>query len=476
MPTTLWLWPRQSSPSSADVARSRSLTLLAGGLTLAILAGCSSTPTGIRRASSPGPPGAGTFSEADVQHAVDDLARVGVETRIRPSDSAPITAITGDPSPVRLLRTQVRNLALEAGGGGGTKGTDLDALTSAGGGGPVSALIAGWAATGTTPGATLGATLLGKGGASDAAGKVFPSLALVAFVADVDGGTGGASSRPSNLLVTSAGYCAEISAYLSDALNGIVNSTADPPAWLKQLIDLYAPQYKDNPGLLQKTIGALALLSYATSLARPWTVSLLPDPAAVAYGIEGEDPVEGEVDLTVISGADVFADDVADCASLADAQLASVPVEGSSVVWDSSGLGAHATDVAGQSQVDDTGTAALTYQTATESKEDADNGDPVTRPRWGHRVGRSGRDDGPRRRRQIDPPGRRRRVTRRRYGQGALPGHGADAQHRHAAEWLCGHRRDLPPARGVTQPQPGGVGRHRHLGRDLGHRRVREHR
>ena len=111
-------------------------------------------------------------------------------------------------------------------------------------------------------------------------------------------------------------------------------------------------------------------------------MSLLPDPQAVAYGIEGEDPVEGEVDLTVISGADVFADDVADCASLADAQLASVPVEGSSVVWDSSGLGAHATDVAGQSQVDDTGIAALTYQTATESKDDADNGDPVSTQMW----------------------------------------------------------------------------------------------
>jgi hypothetical protein len=360
------------------VARSRSRTLLAGGLTLAILASCSSTPSpsGSSGASSPKPGEA--FTEADVQQAVDDLATLGMETRVRPSDSAPITAVTGNPSPVHLLRTQVRNLALERSGGGGTKAADLDALTAAGGGGPISALLAGWAATATTPGAKLGATLLGQGGPSDLAGKVFPTLALVEFIADVDGGSGTASSRPSNLLVTSGDYCSEISAYLSDALDGIVNSTADPPAWLAQLIDLYAPQYKDNAALLQKTIGALALLSYATSLARPWTVSLLPDPAAIAYGIEGQDPVGGEVDLTVLSGADVFGDDVADCASLADAQLASVPVEGSSVVWDSSGLGAHATDVAAQSQVDDLGVAALTYQTATESKDDADNGDPVS--------------------------------------------------------------------------------------------------
>jgi hypothetical protein len=375
MPTTLWLSPRPSLPSSADVGRSRRKTLLAGGLALAILAGCSSTPSpaGSSGASSPKP-----FTAADVQQAVDDLATLGVETRVRPSDSAPITAITGNPSPVHLLRTQVRNLALERSGGGGTKAADLDALTAAGGGGPISALLAGWASTGTTPGAKLGATLLGHGGPPDLAGKVFPTLAVVEFIADVDGASGATSFRPSNLLATSGDYCSEISAYLSDALNGIVNSTADPPAWLQQLIDLYAPQYKDNAALLQKTIGALALLSYATSLARPWTVSLLPDPASVAYGITGEDPVGGEVDLTVLSGADVFADDVADCASLADAQLASVPVEGSSVAWDSSGLGAHATDVAGQSQVDDLGVAALTYQTATESKDDADNGDPVT--------------------------------------------------------------------------------------------------
>jgi hypothetical protein len=365
--------------------RSRGKTLLAGGLTLVLLAGCSSTPSpaGSSGASSLKPtPGAGAFSQADVQQAVDDLATLGIETRVRPSDAAPISAVTGERSAVRLLRLQVRNLALERAGGGGTRGADLDALTAAGGGGPVSALIAGWADAGTTPGAKLAATLLGKDEPLDAAAKVFPTLALVAFVADVDGGGGAVSSAPSNLLVTSADYCSEISAYLSDALNGIVNSTADPPAWLKQLIDLYAPQYKNDPALLRKTIGALALLSYATSLARAWTVSLVPDPQAIAYGIEGQDPVSGEVDLTVDSGKDVFAGDVADCASLANAQLASVPVKGSSVAWDSSGLGAHATNVAGQSLVDENGAAALTYQTATESKDTADNGDPVTAQMW----------------------------------------------------------------------------------------------
>ena len=362
------------------MANNRRRKAVVVALAVAVLAACSSPGSKSPAAS----PKIASFGVADVQRAVDELAKLGIETRIRPSDAGPISAVTGDRSPVRLLRHQVRNLALERVGGGGTRGADLDALSAAGGGGPVSALLAGWAVAGTTAGAKLAASLVSRDGPSDPAAKVFPTLALIAFLADVNAGSSETSTggRPALLALASTDFCADVSAYLSDALDGIVNSTADPPAWLKQLIDLYAPQYNGDPELLHKTIGALALLSYATSLARTWTVSLVPDPQAVAYGIEGEDPVGGEVDLTVLSGADVFGDDVADCASLADAQLASVPVEGSSVVWDSSGLGAHATDVAGQSQVDDTGVAALTYQTATESKQDAENGDPVTVPMW----------------------------------------------------------------------------------------------
>jgi hypothetical protein len=342
------------------------------------------------------PSRAAALSAADVQRAVEDLATLGIETRVRPSDTTPIAPVPGDRSLVRLLRLQVQSLALEQVAGSGTRGADLDALSAAGGGGPVSPLLAEWAESGPTPAARWAASVLVQGPPADPVAVAYPTLVLLAFVADATSGNppaaqgpavpGGAllaaartgAGAPDGLaLAGGSDFCADVSAYLSDALNGIVDSTASPPAWLEQLIDLYAPQYMGDPVLLHKTIGALALLSYATSLARPWTVSLVPDPASVAYGVEGADPVEGEVDLTVLSGADTVGDDVADCASLADAQLASVPVEGSPVVWDSSGLGTHTTDVAGQSQVDDAGGAALTYQTATESKQDAEHGDPV---------------------------------------------------------------------------------------------------
>ena len=384
------------------IARRR--TILIGGLLLALLMGCGASPSLAPHsgASSDRPsPTAVPFSQADVQRAIDQLASIGVETRVRPADPAPITAISGDPSPVRLLRLQVRNLALEQAAGGGTVGVDLDRLSAAAGGGPVSPLVAGWAASGGTPAARWAAALLGKRVPADAPNRIFPTLAVVAFVADASGirrssdrpggaklalhrGLRGAGVGVPAVLTaaTSSGFCGEVSAYLSAALNGIVDSNAEVPAWLKQLIDLYVPQYANDPGRLRRTIGALALMTYATSLARPWSVNVLPDPAAIGYGIVGADPVEGEVQVSVSTGKEVLAAEVADCASLANAQLASIPVAGSSVIWDPSGLGAHATAQSAEAKLDENRAAGLTYETTTESREVADNGNPVTTQMW----------------------------------------------------------------------------------------------
>lgn len=372
-------------------------------LTVIFLAGCgsvSSTPAG-RASPGEAPAGTDVISASDVQRAVDDLAGLGIETRVRPSDATSIAPIQAARSLVRLLRFQVRNLALEQVAGGGIRGTDLDALSAAAGGGPVSQLLTAWTTSGPTPAASWAASLISPAQPADAAASIFPTLALVAFVADATSGSGqaaNASSRPPIAVLAAAqaghgaparlavangsDFCTEVSAYLSTALGDIVDADASPPAWLRQLIDLYAPQYANDPDALRRTIGAMALLSYATSLARPWTVNLVGDPLAVAYGIEGQDPVQGDVVLTVASGGDVLVDDVADCAALADAQLASVPIEGSSVVWDSSGLGVHAIEVSSTTKLDDIGSASLTYQTAAESQEVADQGDPVTAQVW----------------------------------------------------------------------------------------------
>ena len=350
------------------------------GLAAVLLAACGTAPSAAGPAQSSAPPGSArpaTVTQADVQRAVDDLAHLGIETRIRPSDAAPITPAVGARSPVRLLRFQVGNLALEQAAGGGTRGVDLDAVTAAAGGGPISQVIAGWAASGKTPASTWAASALRGASPDHATATVFPSLVLLAFVADAQSGSR-AIRAPSARLVVASDYCADVSAYLSTALGEIVDARADPPQWLKALIDLYAPQYATDPALLRKTIGAVALLAYATSLARPWAVSLVPDPEAVAYGVEGQDPVEADVNLTVFTGQDTFGSDVADCAALADAQVASIPVKDSAIVWDVSGLDGHAQEASADPQVDGSGAAQLSYTTTSESQDVAANGDPVT--------------------------------------------------------------------------------------------------
>ena len=142
--------------------------------------------------------------------------------------------------------------------------------------------------------------------------------------------------------------------------------------------EFYAPQFKDDPDRFRRAVGAIALMTYATSLGRPWTLSLVADPLVIAYRVEGADPVEGEVDLGVWRGADVYDDETAACADLADAQLASSPVEGSQLIWDTGAMAPHAIPTSADASVDEDSSASFSYETATESKEAAQKGALVT--------------------------------------------------------------------------------------------------
>ena len=114
-------------------------------------------------------------------------------------------------------------------------GADLDALTAAAGGGPISALLAGWAASGHDPGSHLGRLAPPGDPSADPTAAVFPTLALLAFVADADARRRQRQlpDHPSGWPVSS-GFCADVSTYLSAALGDIVDTDADPPAWLRR--------------------------------------------------------------------------------------------------------------------------------------------------------------------------------------------------------------------------------------------------
>jgi hypothetical protein len=332
-----------------------------------------SSPT----ASSPPIP-EGAFGPVEIQSAVEELANAGVETRTLPSDAAPITPATGDPSALQFLKFQVRNMALEAAAGAGSTGADLDAATTAAGGGPVTPLLDGWMQEAGTPASELAASALRGQDLEHPGTSVIPTLALAAFVADATRGGTDAGAQDIELAAFRADdFCSEVTSYLEDVLAQV----ADPQAqfkvpWLQAIIDQYAPMYANDPARFRRTVGALALLAYATSIARSWTITANGDPPENTYSIEGEDPVEGDVNVTVDAGSGALADEVQPCAELAGIELGGAPTNGASLFWDPSGLSPHASPSSADPELDENAQASLTYEMTAESKEAADQGTP----------------------------------------------------------------------------------------------------
>ena len=73
----------------------------------------------------------GPLTDDDVNVAIEvalaDLADAGVAVFAGPADEAPVVPVP-DPGPLRLLLSQVRTMAVEAAGGGGLVGSELDGL------------------------------------------------------------------------------------------------------------------------------------------------------------------------------------------------------------------------------------------------------------------------------------------------------------------------------------------------------------
>jgi hypothetical protein len=71
---------------------------------------------------------AAPFTARNVEATIVALARAGVGTYEGPGSAEPVLPVDGEPSPVRLLSWQARNLALEVSTQSGQLGADLDAL------------------------------------------------------------------------------------------------------------------------------------------------------------------------------------------------------------------------------------------------------------------------------------------------------------------------------------------------------------
>jgi len=281
-------------------------------------------PTRTPTAQPTAPPA--TFDSAALDATIAAFAVAGIEVRTRPTDT-PLVPVA-QPTRLGLLRFQARNLALEATVGGGNTGAELDAFTTTAGGEPLAALIVGWLAAADTEASRAAAALADA--TADPAATIFPGAVLLMFVADLLGPAPATGSLGAQVAIAGAltaqgsgDFCADVSTYLSAVLAGTLdpNTPIDPP-WLAPLIDQLA-LVEPNPDRLRTAVGALALLTYATSIARPWAANLSAAPSAAHYTVGGNAivPILGFY-LNVNTGDSAIAEEAAECAALADADLA----------------------------------------------------------------------------------------------------------------------------------------------------------
>ena len=335
-------------------------------------------------ASSPPPTGSGSalfgpFGAQAVQRTIDMLATAGIPVRVRPSDG-PLAQVNGT-ARVRLLRFQARNLALEASVGAGTLGSDLDAYAAEAGTQPIAPLIAGWARTANTAASRAAMSVIPGVDQGDPGELVIPGVATMLFLSDVVGTAPTAHRLDGSQLAAIGGpavaqgdFCGQVSEYLSASLADVFDPDLTlEPRWLADAIRIYS-SIDPDPGSVRKAVGALALLAFATSISRPWVATLSAVPHEVHY-IVGDDELTApskSLQLVVVKGEESIAEEAAECAALADVELAEGATEGTPVVWVLGGLEPHAVDVEGDLELEDRGqtaSAGLEYQTRSETEE-----------------------------------------------------------------------------------------------------------
>ena len=380
--------------STKPAAASPGLALLLA----AFLAACTVTPpTGTQPPVPTDPPTTeptgqptappATFDNAALDATIAAFAAAGIEVRVRPADT-PLVPVT-QPTRLGLLRFQARNLALEATVGGGNTGAELDAFTTTAGGEPLAALISGWLATAETDASRAAATLTDTpAGTTDGhTTATFPGAVLLMFVADLLGPAPATASLGAQVALAGAltaqgsgDFCAEVSTYLSAVLAGVLDAETTPnPPWLANVIDQLA-LLEPDPAQLRTAVGALALLTYATSIARPWAANLSAAPAAAHYRV-GNSAIEGinAFYLNVNTGDSTIAEEAAECAALAGADLAGgapdlgddAPIH---VQWVTVELAPHTTSLEGDMELElqpgaQVMSAKLEYETRSESED-----------------------------------------------------------------------------------------------------------
>lgn len=369
------------------------VSLLASSL---IAVGCSPAAPSSQGSTAPG--NRATFGVAQVDATIRALAQSGVGVYTTVNDTSPIEKVSAPAIPLRFLKWQARDLALDAAtAGGGLSGSDLDQLapvpTDAV---PASYLVAGYVKSGSTAGGRYARQLMGKHDWLHPETISFPTLVLVLLLAD----TAAAAQPPTVPGVTSreptssallaafnvAALCQGLANWVNQAFDDLFNLIKVGPSnnsllnflgslWnfgvdlvesaLKAAIVAFTAPVRD---LIRTVLGAISIAAQAISFLRNMSLKLDATPAANKYS-----DLPGSLTATLGNpdGAD-WPSDLSSCLTSFGFDLKSLnarnhdPVTWTAVPMPASAARVQSTDA----KLDDRNSAQLHYQTGQDSSAD----------------------------------------------------------------------------------------------------------
>ncbi len=374
-----------------SVVRSRCLAVTLTAILLT--AGCSlpaSTPQG-----SSAVPNQVAFGVTQVDATIHALAQSGVGVYATVNDTSPIEKVSAPAVPLRFLKWQARDLALDAATvGGGLSGRDLDGLAPV----PVDAvpasyLVAAYVKSASTAGGRYAQRLIGKQDWVHPESISFPTLVLVLLLADtaaaarpaaVSGATGEAHAPIAVLAAFNvAGLCQTLANWVNQAFDDLFNLIKVGPStnpllsflgtlWnigvnlvengVKAAIAAFTAPVAD---LIRTVLGAISIAAQAISFLRNMGLKLDAAPAANRYSGQ-----PGSVTATLGNpdGAD-WPSDLSSCLTSFGFDLKSLNARNHDpVTWIADPMPSSAATVQSEeTRLDDRNSAQLQYQTGQDS-------------------------------------------------------------------------------------------------------------
>jgi hypothetical protein len=375
--------------------------LLAAGIALCLLlTSCGSTvPPGANPPAAP----AGTGTSMTADDLVKVFANAGVGTFTTATARTPEQPVAAA-GPSSLLRWQVENMARQLNTGRGFVGTDLDDLV--GGKVPISVVLAAYLSLAPTSSAKAAREIMGdQDWAHQATHLVYPEAVITLFVNDLArDAASGSTAKPAAFV--NAGFhavpavamraesCSQLTSMLSGTLDKIINNlqieattgvagvlaviwntaiTIAVSAAGTVLGALTAPVVS----IIRGAITVLAVLSSASSLLDPWTLTTTASPNPASFGILPAAGTKVVVTTKVNTAADFqWPGDLKNCAQTITGVELPDPdsTKDSPITWDKADDESLTIDVDEDAKVNETGTATKSFLTGAESAEDAEKG------------------------------------------------------------------------------------------------------